>query len=299
MSQRRDPAAEMSLRDTTGILRQPWISPTRTSAGLGWSDLYVSTQHEQPYRAEFDAAPSHLLILHLNGPVQVRRGHLGLTSSCTVSPGGFFVHPAGKDLTVELGGTLDTVHVYLRDEVLQAARDGPPIELTEQLGVVDPLLEQLVLTLDNVVRTWEPAARTYLDQVTAMLAGQLARRHSVRHGRDTPTVRRSTGLGDRQLARVRALLDERLAEPIPLAQMAAVTGLSVSQFSRQFRTRVGVPPHQYLLSLRLEAACRLLSEGNLPIATVAVRCGFSHQEHLTRVMRARLRTTPAAFRRGG
>ena len=33
------------------------------------------------------------------------------------------------------------------------------------------------------------------------------------------------------------------------------------------------------------------------IAEVAVRRGFSHQEHLTRVMRARLGATPAAVRR--
>lgn len=37
----------------------------------------------------------------------------------------------------------------------------------------------------------------------------------------------------------------------------------------------------------------------LPIPDVAVHCGFSHQEHLTRVMRAKLGTTPAAVRRAG
>ena len=31
---------------------------------------------------------------------------------------------------------------------------------------------------------------------------------------------------------------------------------------------------------------------------VAARCGFSHQEHLTRVLSARLGITPAAIRRG-
>jgi AraC family transcriptional regulator len=93
---------ELTLLDTNGILRQPWVRPDRTSAGLGWRDLYVSTQHEQPYRAAFGGARSHLVILHLNGPVTVHRGHLGLTRSRSVPPGGFFVHPAGKDLTVQL-----------------------------------------------------------------------------------------------------------------------------------------------------------------------------------------------------
>jgi AraC family transcriptional regulator len=291
---------ELSLLDTNGILRQPWISPERTSAGLGWPGLYVSTQREQPYRAAFDAAPSHLLILHLNGPVTVRRGHLGLTCSRTVAPGGFFVHPAGKDLTVELGGQLDTVHVYVDDEALQREQDGPPVELAEELGVADPLLEQLVLALDTVLRQWEPSGRTYVDQIASLLTGHLARRHGIRRPPAGPDDRhRAAGLSERQLARVRELLEARLGEPVPLADMAAAAGLSVSHFSRQFKARVGQAPHQYLLRLRLDAACRLLRAGSLPIAEVADRCGFSHQEHLTRVMRRQLQTTPAAVRRDG
>jgi AraC family transcriptional regulator len=287
---------ELSLLDTNGILCQPWVRPERTSAGLGWPGLYVSTQQERPYRAAFDGALSHLVILHLTGPVQVRRGHLGLTSARTVPPGGFFVHPAGKDLTVELGGCLDTVHVYLDDAALQEAHEGPAVELVEELGTVDPLLEQLVLALDTALRRWEPSDRTYVDQVTGLLAGQLARRHSTRRPTADDTPRR-TGLGERQLDQVRTLLEERLAEPIPLAEMAAAVGLSVSQFSRQFKARMGQAPHQYLMQLRLDRACRLLRERGLPIAVIATRCGFSHQEHLTRVMRSYLKTTPAAIRR--
>src|SRR5690349_1207917 len=222
---------ELTRLDTNGILRQPWIRPERTSAGLGWPGLYVSTQRERPYRAAFDGARSHLLILHLTGPVTVRRGRLGLTAARTVAPGGFFVHPAGKDLTVELGGTLDTVHVYVDDAILQQGHDGPRVDLAEELGVADPLLEQLVLTLDGVLRQWEPSARTYVDQVGSLLAGQLARRHGTR--RPPAELARPAGLSERQLTRVRELLEERLGEPVPLADMAAAAGLSVSHFSRQ------------------------------------------------------------------
>jgi AraC family transcriptional regulator len=292
--------AELTLADTNGILRQPWVRPERTSSGLGWEHLYVSTQHELPYQASFDSADSHLVILHLNGPVTVRRGHLGLTRSRTIPPGGLFVHPAGKDLTVELGGKLDTVHAYLTDAALQQAHDGDAsIELAEELGSVDPLVEQLLLTLDGVVRRWEPSARTYVDHLGCALAAQLARQHSVigvRSGRlDQPVVR--PGLTDRQFAAVRDLIETRLAGPIPLREMAAVVRLSVSQFSRQFKTRTGLSPHQFLVQLRVDAACRLLRNGSLPIAELAQRCGFSHQEHLTRVLRAHLGTTPAAIRR--
>jgi AraC family transcriptional regulator len=42
----------------------------------------------------------------------------------------------------------------------------------------------------------------------------------------------------------------------------------------------------------------MLRSGTAPIAEVAVLCGFTHQEYLTRVVRARLGTTPATLRRG-
>jgi AraC family transcriptional regulator len=288
--------AELSVRDTNGILRQPWVRPERTSNGLGWEQLYVSTQHERPYRASFDAARSHLVILHLDGPVTVRRGHLGLTRERTVPPGGLFVHPAGKDLTVELGGDLRTVHAYLTYEVLQQAHDGGPVELAEELGSVDPLLEYLLRTLDGVLSGWEPSARTYVDHLGHALAAQLAHRHSVRA---IPAPAGRSGLSDRQLAAVRDLVEASLAEPVPLHAMAAAAGLSVSQFARQFKARTGHTPHQFLIQRRVDEACRLLRHSPLPIAEVAQRCGFSHQEHLTRVLRARLRSTPAAVRRAG
>jgi AraC family transcriptional regulator len=288
---------EMTVAQTNGILRQSWVRPQRTSRGLGWERLYVSTQREQPYQASFGGAPSNLVILHLNGPVTVRRGHLGITRERTVPPGGLFVHPAGKDLTVELGGELDTVHAYLSDEMLREAHDGAPVELAEELGTIDPLVEQLLLTLDGVLRSWEPSARTYVDHLGQALAAQLARHHGVHPKAAGPPRPARAGLTDRQWNAVRELVDDRLGEPLPLGEMAAAAGLGVSQFARQFKARVGLSPHRFLVQRRVDAACLLLRHTSTPIAEVAQRCGFSHQEHLTRVLRAHLGVTPAAVRR--
>ena len=271
---------ELGLRDTNGILSQPWVRPRRSSAGLGWDQVYVSTQAERAYRASFDAAPTSMVILHLDGPVKVSRGRNGPR---TVPAGGLFVHPAGHDLTVELGGGLNTVHVYLTDQAF-----GPePVRLAEEVGAVDPLVEQLILALDGVLRDWEPSARTYLDHLTTLLASHLARRRQ-----PLPAI----GLNERQLAAVRELIEDRISEPLPLADLADAAALSVSQFVRQFKASTGETPHRYLVGLRVRHAQRLLRTGTLPIADIAVRCGFSHQEHLTRVMRARLGTTPGAVR---
>ncbi|MFI7301003.1 helix-turn-helix domain-containing protein [Streptomyces sp. NPDC050121] len=300
--------SEMGLGDTHGILVRPGVRPVRTSAGLGWEGLYVSTQRELPYRDAFQGAGSHLVILHLDGPVTVRRGRRGLTAARQVPPGGLFLHPADTELDVELGGHLNTVHVYLSDAVLQAtAEGGRPVRLEEEFGTTDPLLEQLVLALDGVVRRWEPSAGAYADQLALMTAAQLARRHSVRlgappaggWGRVGERAGRQVGLTDRQFAAVRELIDARLSEPLSLEDLASAAGLGVSQFARRFKARVGCPPHRYLVRVRVEQAARLLRAGSMPIAQVAAACGFSHQEHLSRVVRAQLGTTPAALRREG
>jgi AraC family transcriptional regulator len=290
---------ELGLEDTNGILRQPWVQPERTSAGLGWDRQFLSVQRERPYRESFEAARTHLVILHLDGPVTVRRGYGRLSRSREVPAGGLFIHPAGRDLTVQLSGDLNTVHLYLSDDALQDAGGADrQVELAEELGTTDGLLEQVVRSLDETLRQWEPAARTYVDQLGSMAAAQLVRRHRAgRAATGSPEDELARGLGSRQFETVRTVMQERLAESLPLAELASAAGLSVSQFSRQFKARTGLAPHRFLLGLRVDRACRLLRAEELPIADVAVRCGFSHQEHLTRVMRAQLGTTPGAVRR--
>jgi AraC family transcriptional regulator len=289
--------SELGLQDTNGILLQPWIKPERTSAGLGWDKQYLSVQRERPYRESFAAAGTHLVILHRDGPVTVRRGQGKLSRSRQVPAGGLFIQPAGRDLTVELGGVLSTVHLYLSDALVRDAADGDlEIELAEELGTSDRLLEQLVLSMDETLRLWEPAARTYLDQLGSMVAAQLLRQHraTVASVIDCP----ASALAAHRFAAVRAVMEERLADPVSLTELASFAGLSVSQLSRQFKARTGLAPHRFLLGLRIDHACRLLRTDSSPIAEIAVRCGFSHQEHLTRVMRAHLGTTPGAVRRG-
>jgi AraC family transcriptional regulator len=215
-----------------------------------------------------------------------------------IPAGGLFVHPAGRPLDVELQGGLDTLHLYLSDSALQQAHDGrEAVELAEELGSSDPLIEQVLLALDGVVRQWEPSARTYVDHLVGMLAAQLARAHTA--GRPAVPAGAMSGLTTQQLVCARELMEQRISDPLPVSDLAAATGLSTSQFSRQFRTSTGKSPHQFLLQLRLDHARRMLRTTVLPIPDVAVRCGFSHQEHLTRVMRAKLGTTPAAVRRAG
>jgi AraC family transcriptional regulator len=285
---------ELRAEDTLGILAMPGVDRQRSSAGLGWSRMYLSVQRELPYHADFAGAGNHLLILHLDGPVSVTRGRGKAAQTRTIGSGGLFLHPAHRELSVTLSGRLRTLHVYL-DDSLVADAAGRDVRLAEEIGTTDPLLEQLMLSLDTAAQSYSDTSRLYVDSLGAAVAAHLAERHSS-VPRATTRPGRPKGLADRELAIATDLMHERLQEGLSLAELASSVGLSESQFARAFRARTGVPPHRFLMGLRLDQARRLLRASALSIAEVAAASGFANQEHLTRVMKAWLDVTPGALR---
>jgi transcriptional regulator GlxA family with amidase domain len=90
---------------------------------------------------------------------------------------------------------------------------------------------------------------------------------------------------------------ERLRDPLDVAAMADHAGVSARTFARRFRTETGTTPLQWLLGQRVLEARRLLEESDLPVETVAWRCGFGSAASLRDHFRRATTTTPTAYRR--
>ena len=75
----------------------------------------------------------------------------------------------------------------------------------------------------------------------------------------------------RHLLRARDLADARYSDPLSVADLAAVAGLSPAHFSRQFKQTFGESPHQYLLTRRLERAAALLRTTDWSVADDLLR----------------------------
>ena len=80
-------------------------------------------------------------------------------------------------------------------------------------------------------------------------------------------------------------------------EVAKLAGLSVSQLERTFSKTLGSSPRQYLLRIRIGHACRLLSETNLTVSTLALECGFYDHAHFTRAFRGQMGISPTRYRR--
>jgi len=111
-----------------------------------------------------------------------------------------------------------------------------------------------------------------------------------------PSPQTQGGLSAGAMRRVREYVEVHLDENIDLAMLAAVAGLSVHHFARQFKQSTGVPPHHYLTQKRVERAQEMLAQTDLSLSEIAYAAGFSDQSHLARHFRHMLGTTPREFR---
>ena len=100
----------------------------------------------------------------------------------------------------------------------------------------------------------------------------------------------------RHLLRARDLADARYAEPIRVADMARVAGLSPAHFSRAFRSTFGESPHQYLLTRRLERAAALLRGTDRTVTDVCLLVGLESVGSFTTSFRRMFGATPTAYR---
>lgn len=98
----------------------------------------------------------------------------------------------------------------------------------------------------------------------------------------------------RSLAPVLDHIAAHLVEPLPLDELAAITGLSVWRFATVFREHIGMAPHRYVSLQRVRHAQGLLRQG-ATLASAASESGFCDQSHLTRRFKRLCGMTPGQY----
>jgi AraC family transcriptional regulator len=109
--------------------------------------------------------------------------------------------------------------------------------------------------------------------------------------------RRDGTLPRGRLRAVVEYIEEHLDSSLSLEQIAAVAHLSPYHFARQFKAATGLPPHQYVITRRVERARQLLLTGtDLTLAEVASEVGFSDQSQFCHHFKRIVGITPGQFR---
>jgi AraC-like DNA-binding protein len=84
---------------------------------------------------------------------------------------------------------------------------------------------------------------------------------------------------------------------VSLEEAAQISNLSVSAFSRYFKSRVNKSFSDFLTEVRIAHACKLLHESDLNISEISYECGFFTLSNFNKLFRERMRKTPMEYRK--
>jgi AraC family transcriptional regulator len=195
-------------------------------------------------------------------------------------------------------GDIDVSHVYLTENFVSGIcaeimdRCVADVRLHDVLKAHDPVVTAAVAAITREAGQQALGSALYVEAVATQLAVHLLRNYA------SVTFREPSGKGrlsPAQVSRLTEYIDNRLHESPNLETLAAVAGMGVWSFTRQFRESFGRSPHAYLIERRIDRARRLLAQGCMPIKEVALTCGFADQAHMTRVFQTHLHTTPSTL----
>ncbi len=91
-------------------------------------------------------------------------------------------------------------------------------------------------------------------------------------------------------------MENHVAEPLALNQLAAVVGLSARQLNRLFKQKLGVSTIAFYRHLRLDKAENLLLQSQLSVTDIALAAGFVSTAHFSSTFKSRYGVAPSVLR---
>jgi transcriptional regulator GlxA family with amidase domain len=190
-----------------------------------------------------------------------------------------------------------TIHWALQDKLL---REFPQVILDRDVLMVE---DGGIYTTGDSGMGIDVALRLHEDDLGSAMAKRVAQsllanpRQRESANSFTAWNRADESLRISKIRKASNWLSEHMASTVNASDAANFVNMSERNFQRQFKRETGETPHRYLQKIRLEAVCQHLRDTDLPIDKIARRCGFFSGEHVSKLFRKHLNTSPCEYRR--
>lgn len=104
-------------------------------------------------------------------------------------------------------------------------------------------------------------------------------------------------IGDDVISDAAKYISTHYDQPITLDQIAEKFNMSPSYFSRKFKLCTGFGYKEYLITIRILESCALLTNTNMSITEIAVRCGFEDSNYFGDSFKKIKGMSPREFRK--
>ncbi|CAG5003087.1 Sensor histidine kinase RcsC [Dyadobacter sp. CECT 9275] len=188
----------------------------------------------------------------------------------------------GLELVRRLKNDERTTHIPL---VLLTAGTSPDQHLEGyELGIHDYIekpfnFEILQYRLSNILRQQETARKIFSQQIAIK-------------GSDIAISSRDEGL----VRKVIAIIEENISNPdFSVEALSKEVGMSRIHLYRKLNAIAGKTPVEFIRSVRMERAARLLEQSQLTVSEVAYRVGFNNPKYFARQFKEEFGKLPSAY----
>lgn len=100
---------------------------------------------------------------------------------------------------------------------------------------------------------------------------------------------------DDDISTIIQYLYDNMRNPINFETICRLHGYSMSIFRKLFRQRTGIPPNEFLISIRLDKATELLQNSSYSVSEVAEMVGYPDSHYFSRLYRKKKGGAPRAL----
>ncbi len=107
-----------------------------------------------------------------------------------------------------------------------------------------------------------------------------------------------TGFQKTCIQDAKQLIDQQFDATLTIKELSRKVGINASTLKNGFRQLFNTTIRQYGIQLRIEKACQLLKETEMPISQICLLVGYNNQGHFADIFKRHCGVSPLAYRQG-
>jgi AraC family transcriptional regulator len=298
-----EPEARIDMRRISVVTNNKLVplfsgTPIRDSRFSPWKGLLVEAHEVGPIEIpEHEHSSLCLNMQTTSSPVELEWWCDGKCVRSTATAGSVILTPLGTRDSLKLNRPSRRLLVSIEEPLLRRA--------SVELEIQGPLTfekrwifkdNQLRLLLSEIERemlaNWS-MGQLYGDMLGMALSLALIKNHS--HS-DIALPFAKGGLTPARLKRVLGYMNDYCHKNLRLTELAEVAQTSLYHFSHLFQESMGMPPHRYLMQMRIEKAKALMRVPRYSMAQIATATGFANSSHFGKAFRRFVGATPSEYK---
>lgn len=135
-----------------------------------------------------------------------------------------------------------------------------------------PKMAEKILQMLNIMRRAEEFYKEEVNGVLSTFLAVLARENANEAWKAGDRNKKEQGAA--MIATALDYISDHYMEPIRIEGLAKLCHISETHFRRIFSLCMRIEPRKYINMVRIQKACTLLKETDIPVADIAYKCGF-------------------------